>query len=176
MSRLGNRPIPVPPSVTVSVDGVNVIVKKGNVELSKPLLKFVNVDVKDGVAKVSPLPEYENSPMWGTCFSLFGAMVKGVSTGFSVSLDIIGVGYKAEVMDGFLLLSLGYSHDIFVQIPSNVSVKCEKNTLVVFSSADKKALGEFVSSIIRLRKRDPYKGKGLYKVGEVKRRKKGKNK
>lgn len=176
MSRLGNRPIPVPPTVTVTKEGYDVIVKSGNVELRKPLLKAVDIQVSDGVAKVVPLEGFETSPMWGTCFSLFGAMVKGVSKGFSESVEIIGVGFKAEVWGKFLQLSLGFSHDIYIEIPANITVKCEKPTLLVVTSADKKALGDFLSLVMRLRKRDPYKGKGLYKVGEVKRRKKGKNK
>jgi len=177
MSRLGKRIIAIPDGVAVEYDASFVKVSKGKVVIKKHVLNSVTITIEEGGVLVSPLRDDAFSrSMWGTCRSVIANMVKGVTEGFNTSLEIIGVGYKAEVSDKLLVLSLGYSHDIFLTIPEGIDIVCEKPTLIHVKSADKEALGQFVALIQSLRKKDPYKGKGIYKVGEYKRRKKGKNK
>ncbi|MET0155996.1 MAG: 50S ribosomal protein L6 [Rickettsiales bacterium] len=177
MSRLGKRIIPIPVGVTLKCEETRIVVSKGNNVLEKNILQGVSVSNENNGVLVTPLrDDIFCRAMWGTCRSIIFNMIKGVTDGFQTSIEIVGVGYKAEVLDKLLILSLGYSHDIFLTIPKNIELTCEKPTLMHIKSSDKEALGQFVALIQSLRKKDPYKGKGIYKVGEYRRRKKGKNK
>jgi large subunit ribosomal protein L6 len=177
MSRLGRKIIPVPTGVSVQTEGPLVTVVKGNAKLVRNAAKGVRIFNESEGLRIEPLDDSKFSKsMWGTCRSLIVGMIQGITEGFTTSLEIIGVGYKAEVSGNLLIMSLGYSHEIFLKIPADITVTCEKNTLVHIKSADKEALGQFVASIQALRKKDPYKGKGIYKLNEYRRRKKGKNK
>lgn len=177
MSRLGKRPILIPDGVTVELKPPYVSVSKDKKILSKPVFKGVDIKKEDNNLVITPVNDNSFSrSMWGTSYSVITGMIEGVNNGFTTSLEIVGVGFKAELSGNALLISLGYSHEIFITIPEEVEVKCEKNTLLHISSYDKEALGHFIALIQSLRKKDPYKGKGIYKVGEYRRRKKGKNK
>ena len=177
MSRLGKRVITLPKDVKCSIVDQTVTITKDNITISKNIAKDVTIEQReDGLYVVPANENIAARAMWGTCRSILSSMVEGVSKEFEISLEIVGVGYKAELSSSMLILSLGYSHDIFLTIPKNINVVCEKPTLLKISSVDKEALGQFVALIQSLRKKDPYKGKGIYKVGEFRRRKKGKNK
>jgi large subunit ribosomal protein L6 len=126
---------------------------------------------------VSPANDSKESrSMWGTLRSLLDNMVKGVSEGFTIRLEINGVGYRAQADDKFISLSLGFSHEIRYAIPATVSVKCEKPTLLVLTGANKQLLGQVAGELMRLRPVEPYKGKGVFIEGSYIRRKEGKKK
>jgi len=181
MSRIGNNPISVPAGVEINVSGDNVVTVKGpKGELSQELKGGVSLKVEDGSATVArPNESKESKSLHGLYRSLVSNMVVGVTDGYKRELELVGVGYKADAKGQILELNLGYSHNIFIQIPSEVKVTTEtvkgKPPKVSLESHDKQLVGQVAAKIRSMRKPEPFKGKGVKFVGEVLRRKAGKS-
>ena len=181
MSRVGNKLIELPSSVTLSVDSENVVTVKGpKGSLSQAVDRDIIVSLDGTQVKVTrPTEQKRHKAMHGLYRALINNMVVGVNTGFKLDLEIIGVGYKATVNNNILELNLGYSHNIFLAIPAEVKATAvtEKgqNPKVYLESSDKQLVGDVAAKIRSLRKVEPYKGKGIRFVGEVVRRKAGKS-
>ena len=181
MSRIGKLPVALPAGVTVEVSASNVVSVKGPLgTLSQKVDGEIAVEVVDNVVNVArPTNQPRHRSLHGLYRALINNMVLGVSTGFEIKMELVGVGYKAESKGQMLELSLGYSHDIHFEIPSEVNVVAltEKkgNPIVTFKSIDKQLVGQVAAKLRSLRKPEPYKGKGIKFVGEVLRRKAGKS-
>ncbi|NBO17646.1 MAG: 50S ribosomal protein L6 [Proteobacteria bacterium] len=177
MSRVGKQPVAIPQGVTVSVAGQDLTVKGGKGEMKMRLAPEVKVEVKDGKAWVHPINKSARArTMWGTYRNQLGNMVQGVSAGFTVKLEIQGVGFRASADKNFLSIALGFSHEIKYAIPAGITIACEKPTSIAISGFDKKLVGQVAAEIRALRKPEPYKGKGVRKEGEYVRKKEGKKK
>jgi large subunit ribosomal protein L6 len=187
MSRVGKSPVVVPKDVQVALAD-NVITIKGKLgELKFPLSREVKVVYQsaeenketDGTARVLVEPANDSKlsrAMWGTVRSIINNMVKGVSDGFTIRLEINGVGYRAATDGKIITLALGYSHEIKYALPEGIKVVCEKPTLIVISGSDKQLVGQVAGELKKYRPVEPYKGKGIYKEGTKVRRKEGKKK
>ncbi len=175
MSRIGRTPIAVPDKVTVAVDGAMVRVKGPRGELEHAVPDGISVVQQDGALVVERASEIKrHKALHGLTRTLVDNMVVGVTNGFSRTLDITGVGYRAAVSNGRLNLALGYSHPVDVIAPPGVAFAVEGANRVVVSGIDKQAVGETAAQIRRLRPPEPYKGKGIRYSDEVVRRKAGK--
>lgn len=160
MSRIGNKAIAIPSGVKVAVDAAGVTVE-GKTKLSMPLPPLVAVEVKDGNVHVSMASDDRKaSAMQGLTRSLINNMVIGVTTGFKKELQIVGVGYKAQLTGKKLVLNLGFSHTIEFNVPEGVKVTVDGAKITV-EGADKQAVGEAAAEIRRFRPPEPYKGKGI---------------
>ena len=177
MSRIGKYPVTIPSSVEVQLAGQTLTAKGQLGALSLMLSNEVTTSVVDGTVTVAPKNDTKHSrAMWGTTRALINNMVTGVSTGFSVNLEITGVGYRAQVQGGILNLQLGYSHDIPFPIPADVRITCERPTVITVSGADRQRVGQIAADIRAYRPPEPYKGKGIKYATETVRRKEGKKK
>ena len=177
MSRVGSSAIAIPSGVTVSQQGGLVVVKGKNGELSAPLHNEVELTVADDVATVKPRRKTKISQsLWGTMRATINNMVFGVSEGFSRKLEINGVGYRAAMQGSKLVLSLGYSHPVEMDVPVGLTVAVENNTQINISGADKQLLGQFASEVRSKRPPEPFKGKGVKYAEEQIVRKEGKKK
>jgi large subunit ribosomal protein L6 len=177
MSRVGKLPVAIPSGVTVSVIGQDVAVKGSKGEMKTRLAPEVQIEVKDGKAWIRPINKSTRArTMWGTYRNQLNNMVEGVSKGFTVKLEILGVGFRAAADKNFLTMALGFSHEIKFAIPAGIEIKCEKPTSIAISGYDKKLVGQVAAEIRALRKPEPYKGKGVRKEGEYVRTKEGKKK
>jgi large subunit ribosomal protein L6 len=177
MSRVGKNPVKVPAGVTVHTVNDNLVVKGKLGELSLPLSSNTSVVFENDEITVAPLSEDKFARMmWGTMRNRIANMVTGVSTGFSQNLEILGVGYRAQVQGQNLVLQLGYSHDIVYPIPVGITIVSEKPTAITVKGIDKQVVGAVVAKIKSYRPPEPYKGKGIRKEGEYVRRKEGKKK
>lgn len=175
MSRIGKRPVSVPNGVTVTINGRNITVKGPKGELSRALHPDMQVKLENGTVTVNrPSDEDQHRALHGLTRSLIANMVEGVTQGFKKQLEITGVGYKAEVKPYGLLMSLGYSHTIEVKAPGGVKLTAPQPTTVIVEGADKEVVGRVAAEIRKLRKPEPYKGKGVRYSNEVIRRKAGK--
>jgi len=175
MSRIGKLPITIPAGVKVQVAGGVVRVEGPKGTLEHQLTTGVAVDVGEGTVQVGRTDESrEARSRHGLTQRLVANMVQGVHAGFSRSLEIIGVGYRAEARGQALVFSLGYSHPILFQLPPGVQARVERPTFVTLESIDRQLLGETAARIRRLRPPEPYKGKGVKYANEVLRRKAGK--
>lgn len=180
MSRIGKLPIELPKGVTLNVEPNNLVTVKGpNGELKQKVDTDISVAVEGNQIIVSrPTEQKRHRSLHGLYRSLIANMVKGVSAGFVIEQELVGVGYRAEAKGQLLEMSLGYSHEILFQLPNEVKAetKTEKraNPIITLKSADKQLLGLVAAKIRSLRKPEPYKGKGVKFVGEVLRRKAGK--
>jgi large subunit ribosomal protein L6 len=175
MSRIGRMPITVPSGVEVSITGQSVAVKgpKGSLAIAVPAP--IQVSQADGVITVArPNEERVTRSLHGLSRSLVANMVTGVTTGYSLTVNIVGVGYRVAEKGKDLEFQLGYSHPINFPAPEGISYKVESPTKLIISGIDKQLVGETAAKIKKLRKADPYKGKGLRLEGEVVRRKAGK--
>ncbi len=181
MSRIGKLPVNLPAGVTVTVASDNVVSVKGPLgTLTQKVDSDITVKVEENVLTVErPTNQPRHRSMHGLYRSLLNNMVVGVSKGYEIKQEFVGVGYKAEAKGQILEMSLGYSHDIFFEIPAEVKVEAvtEKkgNPIVTLKSIDKQLVGQVAAKIRSLRKPEPYKGKGIRFVGEVLRRKAGKS-
>ena len=167
MSRIGKVPVVIPAGVTIEVkDGVlSVTGKKGT--LSRPVPDKVMVEMKDGHAVVTLRPGGESARnLYGLYRTLLANMVKGVAEGFTKTLEIVGVGYKAEVKQNALQMALGYSHPVVFPLPKGISAEVEANTVIKVSGADKELVGLTAAKIRSLRRPDVYKQKGIRYRGE----------
>ena len=177
MSRVGSNAITIPADVTLSHEGGSVTVKGRNGELSAPLHSDVSLSIEDNVATLKPARETRQSKaLWGTMRATINNMVVGVSTGFTRNLQINGVGYRAAMQGNKLVLNLGFSHPVEMEIPAGLKVVVENNTTVVISGADKQLLGQFASEVRAKRPPEPFKGKGVKYAEEHIVRKEGKKK
>jgi large subunit ribosomal protein L6 len=175
MSRIGRMPITVPSGVEVSITGQSVAVKgpKGSLAIAVPAP--IQVSQADGVITVArPDEERVTRSLHGLSRSLVANMVTGVTTGYSLTINIVGVGYRVAEKGKDLEFQLGYSHPINFPAPEGISYKVESPTKLIVSGIDKQLVGETAAKIKKLRKADPYKGKGLRLEGEAVRRKAGK--
>ena len=180
MSRIGKHPISIPAGVTVSVkDGV-VTVKGTKGELTQSVDARIEVVVEDAQVVVRRhSDERQERSLHGLYRALIHNMIVGVSEGFSKTLELVGVGYRASNQGQILELSLGFTHNIFLQLPKEINLETKternKNPLIILSSADKQLLGQVCAKIRSFRMPEPYKGKGIRFEGEVIRRKSGKS-
>ncbi|MDR3219569.1 MAG: 50S ribosomal protein L6 [Dysgonamonadaceae bacterium] len=180
MSRIGKLPITLPANVTVSQKDSVITVKGPKGELSQAINPVIKVEVDGNTLTVSrPDDERQNRAMHGLYRALINNMVVGVSEGYKKQLELVGVGYRVTGTGNVLDFSLGYTHNIFLQLPSEIKVETKsernKNPLVILESNDKQLLGQVCAKIRSFRKVEPYKGKGIRFVGEVVRRKSGKS-
>jgi len=175
MSRIGKLPIPLPAAVKIHVNGDAIRVEGPKGKLEHRLPPQVSVEVGDGTVRVVRKDETRAArALHGLSRKIIGNMVQGVHQGFTRTLEIVGVGYRAEARGQALQLSLGYSHPILFQLPPGVQARVEKQTVITLESIDRQVLGETAATIRRLRPPEPYKGKGIKYADEVLRRKAGK--
>ncbi len=177
MSRIGKHPVTIPSGVEVQLSGQTLTAKGRLGALSLVVSSEVNASVVDGTITIAPKNVTKLSrAMWGTTRALINNMVTGVSTGFSINLEITGVGYRAQVQGNTLNLQLGYSHDVPFPIPDDVRITCERPTVITVSGADRQRVGQIAAEIRAYRRPEPYKGKGIKYATETVRRKEGKKK
>jgi len=177
MSRIGKNPVTVPAGVDVKIDGGLVRAKGKLGELTMPMDRDVTITREGDKVVVNPVGDHKRARvMWGTTRALINNMVKGVSQGYTVELEIAGVGYRAQVQGKNMQFQLGFSHDVTVAIPEGVTVTVEKNTQIVAKGADRNRLGQFCAEIRGLKPPEPYKGKGIKYKSETILRKEGKKK
>jgi len=181
MSRIGKLPVALPGGVTVSISDTNLVSVKGPLgELNQVIDKDLKVEVADQQIVLSrPSDSKKHKSLHGLYRALIANMVTGVSQGFKKELELVGVGYRAEAKGQQLELSLGYSHDIIVELPGEVKIETRterrSNPVITLTSIDKQLLGHVAAKIRSLRPPEPYKGKGIKFVGEQLRRKAGKS-
>jgi large subunit ribosomal protein L6 len=178
MSRVGKKPIPAVKGVDVKVAGGQVTVKGPKGELKMDVSDEVSVKVDNGAVTITARnpDDRRSKAMWGTARANIQNMVVGVTTGFEKNLELQGVGYRAAMKGKDLELSLGYSHPVVVKAPAGITFASAKPTEIKVSGPNKQAVGQIVAEIRSFRPPEPYKGKGVRKVGEYVRRKEGKKK
>jgi large subunit ribosomal protein L6 len=177
MSRVGKSPISIPSSVNADFEGNFFKVKGSLGELSYRVPEEIKIDHSDNQISLSIDDESKKSrSLWGTSQRIMSNMVLGVSKGFTVRLEIRGVGYRASVKGKDLVLNLGYSHDVIYPIPEGIQIKTEKPTSISVFGADKQFVSQVAAEIRSFRKPEPYKGKGVRYEGEYVRQKEGKKK
>ena len=177
MSRIGKLPVSVPSGVSVELDGSNLKVKGPKGEKSMVLVDEVLAKFEDDKITVSPRDKSKRSrSMWGMQRTVIHNLIQGVNEGYTVNLEIQGVGYRAAVQGKKLNLQLGYSHDVNIDIPEGVDVKCPSQVQIEVSGNDKQQVGQFAAEIREWRKPEPYKGKGIRYANEYVFRKEGKKK
>ncbi len=181
MSRIGKLPIKIPTGVTINVNDKNVVTVKGpKGELTQELKGDISVTIEDNsLTVVRPTEQKKHKALHGLYRSLINNMVIGVSDGYKIVQELVGVGYKASNTGQLLELGLGYSHNIFIELPKEIKLETVtergKNPLIIMESYDKQLIGQVAAKIRSLRKPEPYKGKGIKFQGEVLRRKAGKS-
>ena len=180
MSRIGHAHINIPAAATVEFKDNVVTVKGSNITMTRELKEGFDVTIEDGVLTVvRPNDSKDNKALHGLYRSLINNMVTGVTEGFKKQLELVGVGYRATNQGQKLDLSLGFSHNIVIELPTEIKVETltekGKNPLITLSSHDNQLLGMIVAKIRSYRKPEPYKGKGIKFVGEIIRRKAGKS-
>ena len=175
MSRIGRLPIDIPTGVTVSVDGRAVAVKGPKGELSITVARPIEVSVEDNQVVVTrPDDERESRSLHGLTRTLINNNIIGVTQGYTKGLEVVGTGYRVQQKGSNIEFALGFSHPVLVDPPSGISFTVEGNNKVTVSGIDKQAVGETAANIRKIRKPEPYKGKGVRYAGEVVRRKAGK--
>src|SRR5690554_255158 len=175
MSRIGRLPIDIPAGVDIKVDGSAVTVKGPKGELSLTVASPIEVKVEDSQVLVTrPDDERESRSLHGLTRTLIHNQIIGVTDGYSKGLEIVGTGYRVQQKGESLELALGYSHSITVDPPAGITFAIEGNTKISVHGIDKQQVGEVAANIRKLRKPEPYKGKGVRYAGEVVRRKAGK--
>jgi large subunit ribosomal protein L6 len=176
MSRIGRLPIDIPAGATVSVDGQNVAVKGPKGELTLVIAEPIQATVEDNQVLVSrPDNERSSRALHGLTRSLIANQIIGVTQGYSKGLEVVGTGYRVAAKGSDLEFALGYSHSITVNPPAGISFTVEGNNRVTVNGIDKQLVGEVAANIRKLRKPEPYKGKGVRYAGEIVRRKAGKS-
>ena len=180
MSRIGKLPISIPAKVTVTQKDNVITVKGPKGELSQEVNPAIKIEVNGDELTVSrPNDERENRALHGLYRSLINNMVVGVSEGYKKELELVGVGYRVSNTGNLLDFALGFTHNIYLQLPPEIKVETKaernKNPLIILESTDKQLIGQVCAKIRSFRKIEPYKGKGIRFVGEVVRRKSGKS-
>ncbi len=203
MSRIGKLPIPVPGGTTVSVNGQTIEAKGSKGALSMTLSDLVQPSMQDGELVIDPRPDLRAAAeqkikdndakgrkkmtfaealdgltrtQWGTARANAANMVQGVTEGFTKTLELVGVGYRAQMQGKDLKLALGFSHDVIHKVPEGITIAVPKATEVVITGIDKQTVGQVAAEIRKYRPPEPYKGKGVRYQGEFVRRKEGKKK
>lgn len=177
MSRTGKKPVVVPAGVTATIEAGQLSVKGPKGTLSIPLAAEVTYAIEDGQIAVQPANQTKRArSFWGMQRSLVQNLVTGVTEGFSKTLQITGVGYRANLQGKNLKLQLGYSHDVDFAVPEGITIVTPDQTTVQISGIDKQKVGQVAAEIRRWRKPEPYKGKGIKYAGEFIFRKEGKKK
>lgn len=179
MSRIGNAPISLPEGVEVKVEGAAVSVKGKKGELFQEIDRDLSIEIEDNVLTVKrPTDQKRHKALHGLYRSLISNMVVGVSEGYKIELELVGVGFRASNSGQVLEMALGFSHPVVFLIPAEVKVTTEMKKgsppLVILESNDKQLIGQVAARIRSIRKPEPYKGKGIRFKGEVLRRKEGK--
>ena len=176
MSRIGREAITVPAGVTVSVEGNNVVTVKGpNGSIKQQLCPLMTIENKDGVLHVTrPNDEKESRSLHGLTRTLLANMVEGVTKGFSKTLEINGVGYRAAKEGTKLVMNLGYSHQVIVEETEDIKIDVPSPNQIIIKGIDKQKVGQFAADVRNKRPPEPYKGKGIKYIDEHIRRKEGK--
>ncbi|AOY56475.1 50S ribosomal protein L6 [Candidatus Rhodoluna planktonica] len=176
MSRIGKLPIPVPAGVEVKIDGATIEVKGPKGTLSHEVPAPISVVLEDGNLVVSrPDDERNSRSLHGLTRTLIANNIQGVTQGFTKGIEIVGTGYRVTAKGADIEFALGYSHPILVKAPEGIKFEVEGNTKLTVSGISKQAVGEVAANLRKLRKPEPYKGKGVRYAGEVVRRKAGKS-
>ena len=173
MSRIGNRKIEVPEGVTVKVENDIVTVTGPKGSLSQKMLKGISLEQEGNTITLTRVNDAAKA-MHGTMNALLHNMILGVTKGYEKGLEIIGVGYRFNVAGNKLTINAGYSHPVVMDVPEGLTVEAPSNTEIVIKGIDKVLVGEFAANVRKVRKPEPYKGKGIKYKGEVIRRKEGK--
>ncbi|WP_128892961.1 50S ribosomal protein L6 [Erythrobacter sp. HKB08] len=177
MSRIGKKPVAIPSGVEAKIDNGTLSVKGPKGTLSMGLSDLIDYKVEGDEIQVNPANDTKQArSYWGMQRTLVSNLVEGVTEGFTKTLEITGVGYRAQAQGKKLKLQLGYSHDVDLDVPEGIEVKTPDQTTVEVSGIDKQAVGQFAAEIRRWRKPEPYKGKGIKYRGEYVFRKEGKKK
>jgi large subunit ribosomal protein L6 len=175
MSRIGKLPIPIPQGVKIQVDGSTVRAEGPKGKLTQPVPSGLTTRVADGTIVIERASDERHvRALHGLARALVANMVHGVKDGFERRLDIVGIGYRAQMQGKNIQLALGYSHPIIFPLPDGVTAEIDKQVAITLRGADKAVLGQTAAKLRALRKPDPYKGKGIKYSGEVIRRKVGK--
>lgn len=175
MSRIGNKVITLPAGVEISQNGNEVTVKGPKGELTTKFSPLITINIEGNeVTLTRPDDTKESKTMHGTMRANLNNMVVGVSEGFQKSLDLIGVGYRAQLQGKKLVLNVGYSHPVEIEAPQGIEFEVPSNTNVIVKGIDKQVVGEVAANIRGVRPPEPYKGKGIRYTGEYVRRKEGK--
>ncbi|QGU00793.1 LSU ribosomal protein L6p (L9e) [Candidatus Syntrophocurvum alkaliphilum] len=175
MSRIGKKPISLPKGVELKVEDNKVTVKGPKGELSQNIPAVITVSQEDNVVKVSrPNDLKKNRAFHGLSQALIANMVEGVSKGFEKKLELVGVGYRAQMQGNKLVLNVGYSHPVEIEAPAGIEFEVPANTKITVKGIDKQLVGNTAADIRAIRKPEPYKGKGIKYENEVIRRKAGK--
>lgn len=175
MSRIGKKPVVIPSGVKVEKKDLTLIVTGPKGSLTQALHPKINVAIsdKDVIVDVAGKDNKREKALWGLFRALIQNMVDGVTKGYEKKLEVIGVGFKVATTPGKLTMSLGFSHPVIVDVPKDLTVAVDKNTISIFG-ADKQRVGQFAAEVRELKKPEPYKGKGIKYIDEVVRRKAGK--
>lgn len=177
MSRIGKKPVPVPKGVDVKVDGQTVKAKGSKGELEFVVNDLCLVEMGEGEVTVTPVNKTKEArSMWGMSRTMVENIFTGVSEGYTKNLELVGVGYRAQMKGKTLVLALGFSHDVEFEAPEGVEIKVGKPTEISISGRDKQVVGQTAAKIRSFRPPEPYKGKGVKYVGEYIFRKEGKKK
>ena len=177
MSRIGKRPVALPGGVTANIEGAILSVKGPKGTLTMPLADDISYEMQDGAIAVKPANDTKRArAFWGMQRTLVQNLVTGVTDGFTKTLEITGVGYRANMAGKTLKLQLGYSHDVEFAVPEGIEIKTPDQTTVEITGTDKQKVGQVAAEIRRWRKPEPYKGKGIKYRGEFIFRKEGKKK
>ena len=173
MSRLGKQPIAIPKGVEIKHENGELTVKGPKATLTQFLRDDVNIAIEEGTITLAPGDTALASKLWGTYASIIRNMIEGVTDGFTRILEIEGVGYRAAVQGNQIVLNVGFSHPVELDIPEGIQAEVVKNTITLTGS-DKEALGQFAANVRKVKKPEPYKGKGIRYQGEYIIRKQGK--
>jgi large subunit ribosomal protein L6 len=177
MSRIGKHVVEIPDGISVVCENNVLSIKKGNIEQIYNVPSCINVSVsKEGIAFLPVNQDQSTRSLWGTSQRNVSNIVYGLDKGFKVDLEMVGVGYKAAVNGKKLIMQLGFSHDVEYDIPDSISIVCPKPTAISISGYSKKQVGDVAALLRSYRKPEPYKGKGVMRVGEFVYRKEGKKK
>ena len=175
MSRIGNKIVVLPAGVEIKQDGNDITVKGPKGELKRTFSSDIKMNIEGNeVTFTRPNDSKEMKTIHGTTRANFNNMVVGVSEGFQKALELIGVGYRAQLQGKKLVLNVGYSHPVEIDAPAGIEIEVPSNTSVIIKGSDKEVVGELAANIRGVRPPEPYKGKGIRYVGEFVRRKEGK--
>jgi len=176
MSRIGNKSITIPAGIEVTIaQGNEVTVKGPKGELKRVFSPLMKIELNDGILTVArPNEEKHTKQLHGTTRALIANMIEGVHNGFKRSLELVGIGYRANIVGTKLTINIGYSHPVIFEVEEGIKIECPTVTEIVVSGIDKQRVGEWAANIRAVRKPEPYLGKGIKYKGEIIRRKEGK--
>jgi len=176
MSKIGKVPVEIPSDISVSKQDGKLVFKKKDKTIEYDYKDQVNIVIEENILKVAKKNKDDNNICFGLHRSKINNIIIGLKDGFEKKLEVNGVGYRANIAGKYLVLGLGYSHDIFYTIPEEIEIKCEKPNLIIIKGSSKELVGRTASEIIAFRKPEPYKGKGVKILGQKILRKEGKKK